>query len=726
MIRTLGKFINCKSVIPSEAETTMNNQGMSGLNSSIHLHSTKIEDAYMTENRPVLVYEFERIYRLGYLYIWNLNAEGMLDCGLREVVIEYSVDGVRYTALTEKPIVLARALEEENERYRGNCANNQDDGNRTPVDFGGVCAKFVRIKALSNYGGKQYGLSEVRFFAYKTRPNKGEEIYAFSMVPNAPDYSENLSNGVNRCGDLITDKADLAWSVEVGEDIKENFILIDLDGSYPVDRLRLYNHNVSGQYNNGVERFTLQYSVKRPNRMKKKSDGYEISYEDCDWIDFGEVRTIPASDCNHCGEIEVDLQGIRAQYLKIIPESNYGGKRVGLSAIQVFAASGIAVAPEYEWSGLLSNEGSFPYQQSMESGGSDEGWLFADGIYTVNLNGSEKPGSADQETRTMFIFSDTFYGNFANYSSGKYGTYGNTMNICEGVNHSMAYLIGNKPDPRKLSFWLHNGASKGNIINARDWLTDLVCIDQQVYFYGMRFNDIWMPDSMDMVRINLDEKKMPHLSDYPEMRGEAKVMYQDDTYFYLLGPGVFDNTHAAMATPSPDGYIYWYGYRSTKGSKKPIVGRTRPENIELEELWEFYDGSEWVKGIENCGIIGDVEVSSEYSVHYVSSGKYAGKYVLCFTELCESGNIMISVADELTGPFDYNKTETIYHCNEKVDVFATTGDDDVYAYNAKCHPHLSAEGEMLISYNVNTHNFDKNKIALEYIFPHFVVLYEIH
>ena len=32
----------------------------------------------------------------------------------------------------------------------------------------------------------------------------------------------------------------------------------------------------------------------------------------------------------------------------------------------------------------------------------------------------------------------------------------------------------------------------------------------------------------------------------------------------------------------------------------------------------------------------------------------------------------------------------------------------MYIYNAKGHPHLSKENNLLVSYNINTSNFDEN------------------
>ena len=41
----------------------------------------------------------------------------------------------------------------------------------------------------------------------------------------------------------------------------------------------------------------------------------------------------------------------------------------------------------------------------------------------------------------------------------------------------------------------------------------------------------------------------------------------------------------------------------------------------------------------------------------------------------------------------------IWHCPEP------DRDPDIFVYNAKAHPHISAPGELLISYNVNTFDF---------------------
>jgi len=99
-------------------------------------------------------YEFDKVYSLYQMVVWNHNgvAEPLIGFGIKEAVVEYSLDGSAWQSLGDRQ-TFARA------------PGKADTGPGTIVDFGGVTAKFVRITALSNWGGvlPQYGLSEVRF-----------------------------------------------------------------------------------------------------------------------------------------------------------------------------------------------------------------------------------------------------------------------------------------------------------------------------------------------------------------------------------------------------------------------------------------------------------------------------------------------------------------------------------------------------------------------------------
>jgi len=126
----------------------------SGLN-DLDQHSTEAPDMWLgiPGAEPVsLVYEFDRVYKLHEMLIWNYNVqfELILGFGLKDVTVEYSEDGTEWTVLGDVQFAQATATAD----YTAN----------TAVDFVGAAAKFVRLTVNSGFGMMgQYGLSEVRF-----------------------------------------------------------------------------------------------------------------------------------------------------------------------------------------------------------------------------------------------------------------------------------------------------------------------------------------------------------------------------------------------------------------------------------------------------------------------------------------------------------------------------------------------------------------------------------
>jgi concanavalin A-like lectin/glucanase superfamily protein len=127
----------------------------SGLNSDGQ-HS--IDSADMWQGTPVdgapivLDFEFDAIYKLHEMVVWNYNVmfELMLGFGPKDVTVEYSENGTDWTTLGD--VVLAQATARAD--YEAN----------TAVDFGGVGAKYVKITINSGYGMLgQFGISEIRF-----------------------------------------------------------------------------------------------------------------------------------------------------------------------------------------------------------------------------------------------------------------------------------------------------------------------------------------------------------------------------------------------------------------------------------------------------------------------------------------------------------------------------------------------------------------------------------
>lgn len=95
-------------------------------------------------------YDFDRVYKLAEVHIWNYNMiyEGILGFGFQDIAIEYATDVNEWTVLGDYQLAkgTGRAT------YAGQI-----------LDLGGIGAKSIRINAVSNYGGDKYALSEVQF-----------------------------------------------------------------------------------------------------------------------------------------------------------------------------------------------------------------------------------------------------------------------------------------------------------------------------------------------------------------------------------------------------------------------------------------------------------------------------------------------------------------------------------------------------------------------------------
>jgi hypothetical protein len=132
-------------------ENTVNG---SGLNENDE-HSTVSTDMWLAVPgaEPLSIqYEFDGVYKLHEMLVWNYNVqfELMLGFGLKDVTVEYSTDGTEWAVLGDAQLAQATARAD----YTAN----------TAIDFGGVAAKSVRLTVNSGYGPMgQFGLSEVRF-----------------------------------------------------------------------------------------------------------------------------------------------------------------------------------------------------------------------------------------------------------------------------------------------------------------------------------------------------------------------------------------------------------------------------------------------------------------------------------------------------------------------------------------------------------------------------------
>ncbi len=148
----------------------------SGLNATDQ-HSTESTDMWLAVPgaEPLYIqYEFDRLYKVDAMLVWNYNAqfEPLLGFGMKEVTVEYSENGVDWTALGDFTLSQATAKT----TYEAN----------TAIPFGGVPARFVRLYVNSAYGATgQCGLSEVRF----------RYIPAHAREPEPADGATNVEVG---------------------------------------------------------------------------------------------------------------------------------------------------------------------------------------------------------------------------------------------------------------------------------------------------------------------------------------------------------------------------------------------------------------------------------------------------------------------------------------------------------------------------------------------------
>jgi hypothetical protein len=156
---------NADNMVP---ENTINGVGLNELDQ----HSTEPTDMWLSgmgDPTPSIQYEFDQIYKLHEMLVWNSNQiiESFVGLGAKDVVVEYSADGTEWAVL-EGATLFAQAPGVAS--YEAN----------TVIDFGGALAQYVKITVNAGYGMlPQYGLSEVRFlyvptFAREPQPADGE------------------------------------------------------------------------------------------------------------------------------------------------------------------------------------------------------------------------------------------------------------------------------------------------------------------------------------------------------------------------------------------------------------------------------------------------------------------------------------------------------------------------------------------------------------------------
>jgi hypothetical protein len=306
------------------------------------------------------------------------------------------------------------------------------------------------------------------------------------------------------------------------------------------------------------------------------------------------------------------------------------------------------------------------------------GWTGADGTYSVPLPNGE----------TLWLFSDTFWGQVAGDGSRAPGvrmvnntiarqTPQGTLDFFHGGGDGNPKSVFTPPD-QKGWFWLHDAVAEHSgdvtVVLGQFEKTD------DGGPLGFRNTGAWLAD-LEMTRSG------PQVSSYQRLPHLREGLF--------FGSSVMRDGETT----------YIYGVQETANRKDTVLARVVGEKLSETGAWEFFDGQQWNPNLKAVAPIAD-DVSMEYSVHKTASGEY----VMTTQGGGLSPDIQLRRAPKPEGPW-----------SEPVRVWTAPEQDTIdIAYNAKAHPELSDERGLLISYNVNSLDWERNLSEADVYRPRFV------
>ncbi len=296
------------------------------------------------------------------------------------------------------------------------------------------------------------------------------------------------------------------------------------------------------------------------------------------------------------------------------------------------------------------------------------GWTGGDATYSVPL----------PDGRTLWMFGDSFVGTVNADRSRPPGAFHRNAFVVQDGN-DLTTLTGDatafmEPADAGWWYWPGHGAAHGDTL--------------QVMMFG--FKSTGVGGMWDFAYASVDVVTFL-LPDFTLLSVERKVTDPPVNYgACLLEDG---------------GYTYIYGME--KAGFQKFLHVARVSGTDLNGEWEYFTGTDWTTD-PAASARAFANVSDEFSVF-----KHDNRYYLLTQHHILGGEIYLFDSDSPAIGFDRKRT-----------VFCTpeSKEGNLFTYNAFVHTQFSTNGELLVSYNVNSSVFaDLFKNADNYR-PYFVLV----
>ncbi|HUR53603.1 MAG TPA: DUF4185 domain-containing protein [Gemmataceae bacterium] len=298
-----------------------------------------------------------------------------------------------------------------------------------------------------------------------------------------------------------------------------------------------------------------------------------------------------------------------------------------------------------------------------------DGWVGGDGAYSVRTS----------DTRTLWLFSDTWVGSVRDGKRKDVTMVNNTVGVQDG--EKLTFHIATKdgkpgtlfvPPDGKGWFWQFAGHLDGD----------------KLHVFLPRFEKTNQPGAFGFKGVDLWLGTVPNSGDDPTKWTPtyAKVPFAEI--------GAKGSRSFGGGVLRVEDWVYVYGYAETPG--KPFASRTlltaRVPAGKLADFaaWRFLADGEWKPDAKDATGQGSA-IGTEFSVSFVPALK---QYALVYSENGLSQRILGRFAASPGGP--WSAPVLLHTCPEM------KADKKVFTYAAKAHPHLSGESELVVSYVVNS------------------------